>query len=213
VLLIFVIALSRGDDITEACGYQDDAVTIATHHATAIFTGKVDSLSSSDNGDVTAVVTVKRVLKKTSDDGVFEYLNGGGNVRVRVVKDKKASELKVKKFRTGEFIEATIDLKSLTDNLNCSVSVLNGYSIIARINFVKKLRVNDTKIFLVRKLESRSKRLLTSGKQDAAMDLDSPPLALKLDMLDRVSAAVKGKITFKNCLQQSGNYMYHLIIY
>jgi hypothetical protein len=65
----------------------------------------------------------------------------------------------------------------------------------------------------VRKLESRSKRLLTSGKQDAAMELDSPPLALKLDMLDRVSAAVKGKITFKNCSQQSGNYMYHLITY
>lgn len=209
-LLVFVIALARGDDVTAACGYQDDAVTIATHHATAIFTGKVDSLSYSDNGDVTAVILVKRVFKKTYDGGVFEYLNGGGKVRVRIVKDK-ASALKVKQFHTGEFPEATIDIKPLTKNLNCSVSVLDGYSIAPRINFVKKLRVKDTKIFLVRKLESRSKRLLTSEKQDAAIELDSPPLALKLDMLNRVSAAVKGKITLKNCSQQTGNYMYHLI--
>jgi hypothetical protein len=196
VLLVFVIALAHGDDVTTACGYRHDAVTIATHHATAIFTGKVDSLSSFDNGDVIAVIIVKRVLKETYDGGVFEYLNGGGRVRVRIVKDK-ASALKVKNFRTGDFTEATIDLKPLTNNLNCSVSVLDGYSIVPRINFVNKLRVRDTKIFFVRKLEFRNKKLLTSGREDAAMELDSPPLALKLDMLDRVSAAVKGKITLK----------------
>jgi hypothetical protein len=127
---------------------------------------------------------------------VFEYLNRGGKVRVRIVKDKTPA-LKVKNFRNGKFIEATIDAKPLTNNLNCSVSVLDGYSIVPRNNFMKKLRVKDTKIFLVRKLEFRNRRLLTAGKQGTAMELDSPPLALKLDILDRVSAAIKGKTTLK----------------
>jgi hypothetical protein len=197
VLLVLVISLARGDDVTAACGDQDDAVTIATQHATAIFTGKIDSLSSSDNGDVIADITVKRVLKKTYDGGESEYLNGGGKVRVRIVKDK-ASALKVKNFRTGKFMEAAVDLQPLANNLNCSFSVLHGYSTVPRIHFVKKLRVKDTKIFLVRKLEFRNKRLLALNRQGAAvLELDSPPLALKLDMLDRVSAAIRGKVSFK----------------
>jgi hypothetical protein len=192
VLLVFVIAVARGSDVTSTCGDHDDAVTIATQHATAIFTGKVDSFSSSDNGDVTAVIAVKRVLKKTHNGGVFEYLNAGGKVRVRIV---KASALNVRHFRTSEFVEAPIGIEPLDNNLNCSFSVPDSYSIVPRINFVKKLRVKDTKIFFVRKLEFRNKRLLTSGRQDAALELDSPPLALKLDMLDRLSAAIKGKTT------------------
>jgi hypothetical protein len=187
---MFVIALSLGSDATSACGAQDDAVTIATHHATAIFTGKVDSLSYSDNGDVIAVITVKRILKKTYNGGVFEYLNGGAEVRVRIV---KASAVNDKHFRIGKFIEVPVDLEPLANYLNCSFSAWDGHSVVPRINFVKKLRVKDTKIFFVRKLESRNKRLLTSGRQEALMELDSPPLVLKLDMLDRLSAAIKGK--------------------
>jgi hypothetical protein len=152
----------------------------------------VDSISSSDNGDVTAVIIVKRVLKNANNGGVFEYLNAGGKVRVRIV---KASALNVENFRDAEFKEAPVDLEPLAKKLNCSFSVLDGYSIVPRVNFAKKLRVKDTKIFFVRKLEFRNKRLLTSVRQDAAMELDSPPLALKLDMLDRLSAAVKGKAT------------------
>jgi len=191
-LLLLLIALTRGDDVTETCGDHDDAVTIATRHAAAIFTGKVDSLTSSDSGDVTAIIIVKRVLKKANDRGVFEYLNAGEKVRVRIIKNK-ASALKIRKYRTGKFIEATIDLQSLVGNLNCSFNVLDGFSVVPVTNFVKKLRVKDTKIFLVRKLEFRNKRLLTLGKQDPSLELDSPPLALRLDLLDRVSAAVRGK--------------------
>jgi hypothetical protein len=60
------------------------------------------------------------------------------------------------------------------------------------MEFMNKLRVNDTKIFLVRKLEFRNKRLLTSGREPFSMELDSAPLALKLDIMDRVTAAIKG---------------------
>jgi hypothetical protein len=192
VLLVSLIVLTRGDDVTAACWDREDAVTIATRHAKAIFTGKVDSITPSDNGDVTAVILVKRILKKTNNVGVFEHLNAGERVRVRIIKNK-ASALKIKKYRAGNFVEATMDLQPLVDNLNCSFSVLDSYSFVPGVNFVKKLRVKDTKIFLVRKLEFRNKRLLTSVRQDPYMELDWPPLALKLDILDRISTAVKGK--------------------
>jgi hypothetical protein len=192
VLLAFSIALSRGDDVTAACGNREDAVNIATRHAAAIFTGRVDSITSSDNGDVTAVIRVKRILKKSNDVGVFAYLNAGESVQVRIIQNK-ASSLNIKKYHSGKFTEATIDLQPLVDNLNCSFSVLDGYSVVPEMNFVRKLRVKDTKIFLVRKLEFRNKRLLTTVRRQPYMELDWPPLALKLDMLDRVSAAVKGK--------------------
>ena len=192
VLLVLLITLTGGNDVTAACSKQEDAVAAVTRRATAVFTGKVDSLSSTDNGDITAVITVKRVLKKTYNVGVFEYLSAGGKVRVRIIKNR-ASALKIENYHTGKFIEAAVDLQSLADNFNCSFGVSDGYSLVPRMEFMKKLRVNDTKIFLVRKLEFRNKRLLTSGRQPPSMELDSPPLALKLDMLDRVAAAIKGK--------------------
>jgi hypothetical protein len=104
----------------------------------------------------------------------------------------KASALKIENYNTGKFIEAAVDLQSLADNVNCSFSVPDDYSLVPRMEFMKKLRVNDTKIFLVRKLGFRNKRLLTSGRELLSMELDSPPLALKLDLLDRVAAAIKG---------------------
>ena len=190
VLLVLLITLTDGNDVIAACSKQEDAVAAATRRATAVFTGKVESLSSTNNGDIAAVITVKRVLKRTSDVGVFEYLSAGGKVRVRIMKNK-ASALKIANY-TDKFIEAAVDLQSLADNINCSFSVSDGYSVIQRMEFMKKLRVNDTKIFLVRKLGFRNKRLLTSGREPPSMELDSPPLALKLDMLDRVAAAIKG---------------------
>lgn len=202
VLLVVLVTLTGGNDVTAACSKQEDAVATATRRATAVFTGKVDSLSSTDNGDITAVITVKRVLKKTYDIGVFEYLSAGGKVRVRIVKNR-ASALKIENYHTGKFIEATVDLQSLAGNFNCSFSVSDMYSLVPRMEFLKKLRVNDTKIFLVRKLEFRNKRLLTSDRQPPSMELDSPPLALKLDMLDRVTAAIKGKAM--NTALMSGN--------
>jgi hypothetical protein len=189
-----LVAVTRGNDVTATCWGGEDAVSIATRHATAIFTGKVDSIIPSDNGDITAVVTVKRVFKKANYDDVFEHLNAGERVRVRIIKNN-ASALKIKKYHASNFIEATLDLQPLTDNLNCSFSALDDYSFLSGVNFVKKLRVKDTKIFLVRKLEFRNKRLLTSVKQDPYMELDWPPLALKLDILDTISTAVKGKST------------------
>jgi hypothetical protein len=190
VLLVLLITLTDGNDVIAACSKQEDAVAAATRRATAVFTGKVESLSSTNNGDIAAVITVKRVLKRTSDVGVFEYLSAGGKVRVRIMKNK-ASALKIANY-TDKFIEAAVDLQSLADNINCSFSVSDGYSVVQRMEFMKKLRVNDTKIFLVRKLGFRNKRLLTSGREPPSMELDSPPLALKLDMLDRVAAAIKG---------------------
>jgi len=192
VLLVLLLTLTGTNDVIAACNKQEDTVAAATRRATAVFTGKVDSLSSTDNGDIAAVITVKRVLKITYNFGVFEYLSAGGKVRVRIMKNN-ASALKIENFHTGKFIEAAVDLQSLADNVNCSFSVSDGYSFVPRMEFMKKLRVNDTKIFLVRKLEFRNKRLLTSGREPLSMELDSPPLALKLDMLDRVIAAIKGK--------------------
>jgi len=191
-LLMLLITLTVSNDVITACSKQEDTVAAATRRATAVFTGKVDSLSSTDNGDIAAVITVKRILKRTFNFGVFEYLSAGRKVKVRIMKNK-ASALKIENHHAGKFSEAAVDLQSLADNVNCSFSVSDGYSLVLRTEFVKKLRVNDTKIFLVRKLEFRNKRLLTSGRELPSMELDSPPLALKLDMLDRVAAAIKGR--------------------
>jgi len=192
LLLMLLITLTGSNDVTTACSNQEDTVATATRRAAAVFTGKVDSLSSTDNGDIAAVITVKRVLKRSYNFGMFEYLSAGGKVRVRIMKNK-ASALKIENYHTGKFIEAAVDVQSLADNVNCSFSVSDGYSLVPRMEFMKKLRVNDTKIFLVRKIEFRNKRLLTSGRELPSMELDSPPLALKLDMLDRVAAAIKGR--------------------
>lgn len=192
LLVMLLITLTVSNDVITACSKQEDAVAAATRRATAVFTGKVDSLSSTENGDIAAVITVKRVLKRTNNFGVSEYLSAGGKVRVRIMKNK-ASGLKIENYHTGKFIEATVDLQSLADDANCSFSVSDGYSLVPRTEFVKKLRVNDTKIFLVRKLEFRNKRLSRSGRDFPTMELDSPPLALKLDVLDRVAAAIKGR--------------------
>lgn len=191
VLFVLFVTLTGSNGVIAPCSKQEDAVATATRRATAVFTGKVDSLSSTNNGDIAAVITVKRVLKRTYNVGVFEYLNAGGKVRVRIMKNN-TSALKIENFHTDKLIEAAVDLQSLADNVKCSFSVSDGYSLVPRMEFMKTLRVNDTKIFLVRKLEFRNKRLLKSGREPPSMELDSPPLALKLDMLDRVAAAIKG---------------------
>ncbi|XP_021933876.1 uncharacterized protein LOC110836708 isoform X2 [Zootermopsis nevadensis] len=192
ILLVLLITLTRGYDVTAACWDSKDAVSMATRHATAIFTGKVNSLTHSDNGEVTAVITVKRVFKKINNVGVFENLNAGESVRVRIIRSR-TSILNVKKYHhVGKFTEAAVDLRPILDDLNCSSSVTGDYSVFPGVNFVKKLRVKDTKIFLARKLEFRREGLLTSVREDPYMELDWPPLPLKLDILDRISAAVKG---------------------
>jgi hypothetical protein len=206
VLLVLLVTLTGGQ-VAATCNKQEDAIASATRRAAAVFTGKVDSLGSTGKGDITAVITVKRVLKKSYNVDVSEYLSAGGKVRVRVRKTK-ASALKFENYHTGKLTEAAVDLQSLVDNFNCSFSVSDGFWLVPRLEFVKKLRVNDTKIFLVRKLEFRNKRLLTSATESPSMELDSPPLVVKLEMLERVAAVIKGKTTNTALLS-----VYRLVIF
>ena len=163
-----VFSLSRG--------HMDcyDTISASTSKAAAIFTGKVDLIMFSRSGEAIAEVIVKRVLKKSTK---LKFIISGDSVKVRVAKGKGLIYDEFKKV-----MESKVDVEVNDYLVNCLYGGMNGYF---GNGFLKKLRVNDTKIFMV------------GERIEDSLDLDAPPLSLKLELLDRISRAIKGKLA--NC--------------
>ncbi|PSN51940.1 hypothetical protein C0J52_06293 [Blattella germanica] len=170
LLKTFFLLISLQLSLSRDCKH---AVAMTTENAAAIFTGKVDSLTSSESGDVTAVIQVKRILKKSPK---LKMLSAGDKVRVRVLKGNRSVG------RPGKGLETLVDAEVPDDVLKCLCGEWYGFSVDRGNGFLRKLRLRDTKMFLVKK------------RMDASLELFTPPLPLKLDLLERVSIAIKARV-------------------